>query len=231
MVGASDAALHDLAQAGPIAPPGQAPPSGQAPLHELMSAVASFDTTTLRRSFEFDWAHRGPIEFLQDRATPLLAAIGRAWEIGDLDVRHEHVASACLGDFLRSVRAPLDENARGPVVVLATLSGEQHGLGVQMCATVMALAGWRTVIAGVNTPADEIVPLARESRARAVAISVVQPVNHDVVQTLTSLRESLPEPIALLLGGAGLPASVAIPRSERLSDLRALDAWARQRRR
>ncbi|MEO5824836.1 MAG: MerR family transcriptional regulator [Gemmatimonadales bacterium] len=229
VVGASDEALQLLANAGPLMALSttHSPSQQSAPLHQLLSAVASFDTTTLRRSFEFDWAHRGPIDFMQDRAGLLLAAVGRAWEVGDLDVRHEHVASACLGDFLRSVRAPLDRNARGPTVVLTTLAGEQHGLGVQMCATVLALVGWRTVIAGVNTPSDQIAMLARETGARAVAISAVQPGVKDLAGSMTSLRQSLPARVALLVGGSGIPVATDIPGVLCLRDLRALDTWAR----
>jgi methanogenic corrinoid protein MtbC1 len=232
VVGASDEALQMLANSGPSTPtPTLAAPSQQpASLDHLLDAVASFDTTTLRRSFEFDWAHRGPMGFLQDRATPLLAEVGRAWEGGDLDIRHEHVASACLSDFLRSVRAPLDESARGPIIVLATLADERHGLGLQMCATVLALAGWRTVIAGVDTPSDQITMLAQEAGARAVAISAVKPGVRDLAGSMTSLRQSLPDRVALLLGGSGVPAATDIPGVVCLLDLRALDKWARHRR-
>ncbi|MBA2291248.1 MAG: cobalamin B12-binding domain-containing protein [Gemmatimonadales bacterium] len=232
VVNASDKALGHLGDAGVATRKRPTPPSasGPAALDDLLRAAADFDTTTLRRSFEFDWAHRGPIDFLEERAAPFLRAIGRAWETGDLDIRHEHVASACLGDFLRSVRAPHDATAHGPVVVLATLSGERHGLGLQMCATVFALAGWRSVLAGVDTPPDEVAKLAAETGARAVAISVVQPSGKPVVRAVASLRRSLPARIALLVGGSGIDAESAMVGLQVIPDLRALDRWVRGRR-
>jgi hypothetical protein len=128
---------------------------------DLVGATRAFDGERLKRAFQVDWARLGPLEFLEQRAAPFLTAIGDAWSKGTLDVRHEHFVSAALGDFLRAVRIPLAERADGPIVALATLSGELHGLGLQMCALVVAVAGWRPLLLGVNTPFPRIVALAR----------------------------------------------------------------------
>lgn len=202
------------------------PPSDHA---DLIDAVGAFDSERLKRAFQAEWARFGPLEFLEHRATPFLAAVGDGWANGSLDVRHEHFASACLGDFLRAVRSPLDDRATGPLVALATLPGELHGLGLQMSALVFAVAGWRVLILGVDTPAAQIAALAREAPIAAVAVSCVQPRGRSGAAALLALRRQLPRRIPLLVGGASAPHTLGGPGIEILTDLWSLDRWLRSR--
>lgn len=196
---------------------------------DLLTAVAAFDAERLKRAFQADWARLGPLEFLEQRAAPFLRAVGEAWADGSLDVRHEHFASSVLGDFLRAVRLPLDDRATGPLVALATLPGELHGLGLQMSALVFALAGWRTVVLGVDTPVEQIAALAREAPIAAVALSCVQPRGRSAAAAIRALRHRLPRRIPLLVGGAGAPPAARQAGVEHLSDLADLDRWLRSR--
>jgi MerR family transcriptional regulator, light-induced transcriptional regulator len=196
---------------------------------DLFAAVRGFDADRLRAAFHLEWARLGPLEFLEQRATALLAAIGSAWAEGSLDVRHEHFASSVLGDFLRTVRLPLDDRASGPIVALATLPGELHGLGLQMSALVFALAGWRALILGVDTPVEQIAALAREAPLAAVALSCVQSRSRGFANTIRSLRRRLPRHISLLVGGAGAPPAAGQRGIEIIPDLGSLDRWLHSR--
>lgn len=232
---ASEAALDALLAALPAEPP---PPPPTAPasispapdLDTLLSATRRFETESLRRAFQADWARLGPLTFLEQRAAPFAEAVGNAWAGGDLDVRHEHWASNCLGDFLRAARIPLEERAGGPVAVLATLPGELHGLGLQMAAVVFALHGWRPLVLGVDTPEGQIAALTREVPVGAVALSLVRRRPHrGLASHLDRLRRALPRGLPVLLGGAGAAplAAGARPssRTEILPNLSALDRW------
>lgn len=196
---------------------------------DLFVATRAFDGERLKRVFQMDWARLGPLAFLEQRAAPFLKAIGDAWSKGTLDVRHEHFASATLGDFLRAVRMPLDERADGPIVALATLSGELHGLGLQMCALVVALAGWRPLLLGVNTPIPQIVALAREAPIAAVAVSCALPRRRHTAASLRALRRRLPRSIPLLVGGSGAPTVTARSGVQVFPDLPALERWLHDR--
>jgi methylmalonyl-CoA mutase cobalamin-binding subunit len=232
VVPASDAALDALLAAVPLAPERPAGTGAPPAPDDLIGAARAFDGETLRRAFHADWARLGPLEFLERRAAPFLLAIGDAWESGALDVRHEHFASGCLGDFLRTVRAPLDDRAAGPIAVLATLPGELHGIGLQMAAVVFALHGWRALVLGVETPPEQIAALARDVPIAAVAVSVVRRRDgRDPSLDVQRLRRDLPRGVPLLLGGAGA-ARVKATRAGRigdvLPDLVALDRWVRE---
>ena len=236
VVPASEGALEALLVALPETRPEARPvrratpapsPGGHAELADLLDATRTFDTERLTQAFQSDWARLGPLEFLEQRAAPLLTAIGNAWAEGALDVRHEHFGSSVLGDFLRAVRLPLDARATGPIVALATLPGELHGLGLQMSALVFALAGWRTLVLGVDTPVAQIAALAHEAPIAAVAVSCVQPRGRGVAGPVRALRRQLPRRLPLIVGGAGAPTAVRQPGIEVVPDLESLDRWLR----
>jgi methanogenic corrinoid protein MtbC1 len=202
-----------------------APPTASDNTDEGLHWVEAFDPEQLKRWFHADWARLGPLEFLEHRAATFLRAVGDAWAEKRLDVRHEHFASAVLGDFLRSVRGPLDDRATGPIVALTTLPGELHGLGLQMAALVFALAGWRALVLGVDTPIEQIAALTSEVPISAVALSWVEPKGRSSAAQVRALRRRLPRQIPLLIGGAGAPAEV--PGVIALRDLHALERWLR----
>jgi DNA-binding transcriptional MerR regulator len=230
VVSASEAALESLLAALPRAPSapkvgGSDSPKPTSGSLEQLSAIRGFDAQTMRHLFHAEWARLGPLRFLQERAAPLLREVGDAWATGDLDVRHEHFASACLGDFLRTVRAPMEDRAAGPLVALATLPGELHGLGLQMSAVVVAVAGWRALVLGVNTPIEQILALSREVPIGAVALSCAPPRRKTTAEHLRVLRRRLPRRIPLLVGGAGAPALDARSGIASMPDLAALERW------
>jgi MerR family transcriptional regulator, light-induced transcriptional regulator len=235
VLAASDSALDSLLETIPQSPePAEASRpaaalSGAADSDELLELVRTFDSENLRRRIEADWARLGPLQFLERRATPLLRSVGQAWADGSLDVRHEHFASAIVGDFLRAARLPLEERAHGPIAALTTLPGELHGLGLEMAALVFVLAGWRSLFLGVNTPVPEIAVLAREVPLGAVAVSCVQRVGARAVELLRSLRRRTPRHIPLLVGGTGIPASLRSSGIHVFEDLTGLDRWLRDR--
>src|SRR5687767_11113912 len=230
VVAASEAALESLLAALPETTPTpgvhrSTMVSVTANIPDDFGAIREFDADTLKRLFQAEWSRLGPLRFVQERAAPLLAAVGDAWSTGELDVRHEHFASACLGDFLRSVRMPMDDRATGPVVALATLPGELHGLGLQMSAVVFAAAGWRALVLGVNTPVEQIVALTREATIAAVAVSCAAPRRRKTAEQLRTLRRRLPRGVSLLVGGTGAPTAVSATGVVVMPDLVTLDRW------
>lgn len=200
------------------------PSDGDVP--QFLRLIESFESDRLTHALLSASARLGPLPFLETVAAPLLRAVGEGWAKGQLQVRHEHFASERLGDVLRSLRMPLDERAGGPLVVLSTLPGETHGLGLQMAALVVSLAGCRVLYLGTETPVRDIVALTRDLGARALALSVSAYSRKPRTATLVRrIRGALSRRTALLVGGDGAPApSLGV---EVFADLHQLERWAR----
>jgi methanogenic corrinoid protein MtbC1 len=194
---------------------------------DLLPAVQEFATERLHRALLADWARLGPVEWLRARVAPLVRQVGEAWRTHRLDVRHEHFFSERLTDLLRTLRLPLEEHGRGPLVVLATLPGELHGLGLQMAALVLTTAGCRVLNLGVETPEMELVRVARDLGARAVGLSISAAKKGSGTATrVIRVRRLLPRRTALVIGGDGAPRGLRAV--EMIDDLAVLHAWGRR---
>lgn len=238
VVGASEEMLEQLAEAGSSAAGARVGggASGDASariaagpqtptIDDLLDIVRSYDGDRLTLILLGDWARLAPLEFLERRVAPLLDAVGRAWEEGTLEIRHEHFVSERIGDLLRSLRLPFEARARGGVIVLAALSGERHGLGLEMAALVLAAAGWRVLYLGTDMPVAQVSSVVRDTRARAVAVSVSSAARSDgMAQSVAQLRAELPPRVELIAGGRGAPSMDGV---RALATLEELDGWAR----
>lgn len=230
VVGASDKALEQLLLSTSEEPRQVPSPSPGLPpaedLDGLMRLVKSFDADRLTRTLLGDWGRMTSIDFLEERVAPLIHAVGDGWETGELEISHEHFLSERVGDLLRALRMPFDEKAKGPVVILATLPSEAHGLGLQMAALALSTAGCRVLYLGTEVPPAQIVSLASEQEARAVGLSVSTHTRGAATNAaIRKLRERLPRKTALQVGGEGAPRSaegVDVIRS--LGDL---ETWGR----
>jgi methylmalonyl-CoA mutase cobalamin-binding subunit len=89
-------------------------------------------------------------------------------------------------------------------VLLSTLPGEQHGLGLLMAEAACALEGAECVSLGVQTPVAELAAAALAKRADVVAVSFSANFPATGLQeAVKSLRAALPTGVELWCGGAG----------------------------
>ena len=223
VVPATDAVLEALLATVPVKPVtrSQALPFDT---HSLIEAVMRFDADRLMRSLYSDLAQEDPLAYIETRISPCLEVIGTAWQKGEIDISHEHFASERISDVLRGARLRFEETASGPLVVVATLPGEAHGLGVQMAALVLSARGLRVLSLGTEVPIAEAAALADRTGAAAVGISVSVSSQKHAPFAIAALRSELPRKIELVVGGAGAPRN--IKGVTPFSDLRELDIWA-----
>jgi len=200
--------------------------NGAGDLRRLLKSVEALDAPSLRLSLEAASRRYPLVEFLERTIVPLMKTVGSAWSRGRLDVRREHLASACVADLLRAIRRGLERGEGGPHVTLASLPGDRHELGPLLASVVFADAGWGIVYLGTDTPVPELVALAREIPLEAIAVGVSSTAPASAAAQLRSLARDLPSETTLIVGGAGVPSGVA--RAIRLTSLSALSDWARR---
>jgi len=201
----------------------------QAPLRPLLSLVRSFDGGGLAAALLEDARALGPLEFVSRRVAPLVEEVGEAWARGAIGVHHEHFFSEKLEDVLRAVRQPFERGLSRPAVLLATLPGETHALGLQMAALVVAASGAAPVILGADTPVPDVVAAARARRCAAVGISIsISTGGPEARDQLAALRSALPASVPLLVGGLGARRSHPPGGCVIVEDFEALAAWVRR---
>jgi methanogenic corrinoid protein MtbC1 len=196
------------------------------PVGAMLESIRQFDRVTLVGALRTNWARLGPMRFLEECASALLFEVGKGWEEGRLQIRHEHFASECVTDVLRELREPFDRQATGPRVALATLPGDLHEGGLLMASVVLALRGYRVLYLGTDTPVEQIVETVRDGEVDVVTLSISPTVPRSRAEkSVDALRGALPARVPLWLGGAGVPAKTG-KGVERLTTLASLDARA-----
>lgn len=171
----------------------------------LIELLKAHDLDGLRRRL-YEWRSRvGAGRFVSEVVAAFVTQIGDAWMHGQLQVYEEHLGTELIESLLRETIAtlpPVRMDAR-PRVLLSTLPGEPHGLGLLMAETMFALDGARCLSLGVATPVWDIVLAARGLDCDIVALGFTGCMNpNQVVDALTELRERLPAAAALWAGGA-----------------------------
>ena len=151
-----------------------------------------------------EWNEHGPEVFITRRLAPMVTEVGSRWAAGELDVRHEHFLSEVVEYFLRAARLGIAVSPKAPLMVLTTLEGEQHRLGLQMASVMCVVEGGRVRVLGSETPIEEVVKAALEARAAAVGLSVSLATGGvETDRRIALLRQRLPESVRLVIGGMG----------------------------
>jgi len=190
------------ARAAAIEPSGEAPSAPELPAY--VAAIRQHDAEVLRHLMARNLSRIGLGRFVLEVVAPLNVQVGEAWMQGRLEVFEEHLYTESVQVVLRNALHHLPAGTeRRPRVLLATVPGEPHGLGLLMAEAVLALEGCRCTSLGVQTPVWDIVRAAAALRSEVVALSYTGCTNpHQVIDGLTELRTKLPSEVELWAGGS-----------------------------
>jgi DNA-binding transcriptional MerR regulator/methylmalonyl-CoA mutase cobalamin-binding subunit len=209
----SDAELEELvaedrAMVGPSergTAVGAAPPSAHADsvLTACVEAVRRLDGADLEQRLHQAAVDLGRTALLERVVAPLMARIGELWRRGDLRPVHEHLATAAVRSLVGVLQqSELPTPASSPLLLVTTPSHQLHEVGALLVAATGAAEGWRVTYLGPDLPAEEIAAAARQTGARAVALSITYPPDDPALgDELRRLARLLDPGVALLIGG------------------------------
>ena len=195
-------------------------PTGGSRLDALWQSVEAMDPDRMRNLLQGYLEGMGWQPFLQEVVKPLLDRVGIAWAEGEIGLHHEHLLTEVLEDLLRRMRQVLPVLAGEGRVLLCTLPGERHRLGLLMAALVFAGRGSRTDLMGVDLPLASIAQAAKLLRVNRVAISLsIQHTGEPMRRMILDLKDRLPEGCELLIGGKGAARTRRIKGVGRMPEL------------
>jgi methanogenic corrinoid protein MtbC1 len=217
---------EDRSRRHDAAAPSVSGPDADAVVAAALERVALLDGDGLEAVLRRAAVTLGVHAFLEGTVAPLLRRVGEAWARGTLTPAHEHVCTTVIQAVLAWLHGPVAASAEGPRLVVATLSGERHGLGAMLVAAAAGLEGWQVTQLGVDLPAAEIARAATAVGARAVALSMVNTeAAARAAAELSELRRELAPGVGLLVGGGAaerLGRGALPPGAQRLEGLGAL---------
>ena len=200
-----------------------APDPAQAPMLDVAAGLVALRTggaEALRHWLTQGLARTGLASFVIEGVAPLTVAVGEAWVAGSIAVYEEHLYSEALQSVLRNALVPFQAGLepRAPRLLLTTVPGEAHGLGLLMAEALMTLEACRCLSLGTQTPLADIAAAAQAQRIDVVALSFSESLSAaQALPALAELRARLPAAVQIWAGGG----SVAL-RGLRLPGIRVM---------
>lgn len=206
------ALLQMLGEVGAARPaPAQPPAYAAAPASLAMDAcyqqLRQHDLEGVRHGMSEALTRLGLARFVVEWLVPMNTRVGDAWMRGELAVFEEHAFTELVTVLLRQALGRLQPYRQQdrPSVLLTTLPGEPHGLGLLMVECLLAMEGCRCVSLGVQTPVPDVVAAAQAFGIDIVALSFTGCQKPAQVQRgLQQLRDALPAPVQVWAGGAAM---------------------------
>ena len=165
--------------------------------------LATYDETGLRSHLSLALQRLGLQRFVIDFAARMNLRVGEAWSLGQLSISQEHLYTEQMQHQLRQGIGAIYPGVRHPSVMLTTLPGEEHQLGLLMAQACLAVEGIRCVSLGVQTPAWDISEAARQQGVEVVGLSFSEALRQKAaLEMLKDLRAQLPQHIEIWAGGA-----------------------------
>lgn len=181
-------------------PPKMPPASG---IQQVLERLAADDNLGLRLVLTQLLARQGLHHFVREMAPLLNDAVGDGWASGRLGVYQEHLYTEEFSRLLRAAIGSLPAVAAPPRILLTTLSGEAHGLGLLMAESLLTAEGAQCISLGLQTPMEDIFKAVPRYRIQILALSfsVVFP-SRTGLSALRLLRTRLPADVEIWAGGS-----------------------------
>jgi len=208
-------------------PEQSAPPE----LAAIIELLLQHDVDRFRNALLQTLMKQGLLRFVTETVAGLNHWIGEAWLAGRVAVFDEHLYSEHIQNILRNAIIAQPGRGSGPRVLLTSLPGEKHRIGLLMVEAVLCAEGAACVALGTETPIIDIKDAVPAFRVDVVALSFSSAIPQTAALSgLAELRTLLPAEIEVWGGGGALvrarkaASGVLLLRS--FDDLRyALERW------
>lgn len=135
----------------------------------LIRAIEAYDEAGVQTTLDDGLAAFGLETFVRDLILPTLAAVGRGWEQGSVEISQEHFVSNLIRGRLLAL-ARLWGRGRGPLALLACPPGERHDISLLAFGLLLRSHGWRILFLGADTPISTLEATTRVTAPAAIVL-------------------------------------------------------------
>jgi methanogenic corrinoid protein MtbC1 len=135
---------------------------------------------------------------------PTMAYVGWKWELHEIEIFEEHLATETVRMLLASVpllpAAPAEQRARTALV--SCVPGDRHDLVALALWAYLSLRGWRAINLGTSLPSDQLTKAAARFSVHSAFLVATQLSDlDDALETASILRNVIPGHV--IAGGHG----------------------------
>ncbi len=200
---------------------------------QLVALLKAGDAIALRGWLQNQLLAQGLRAFIHWVMVPATLAVGEAWSRGELEIYEEHLYTEVIKSLVRQSLAEHYHEGHEPRVMLTTVPGEQHNLGLLMVEVLLRLGGAEVISFGTEMPFRDIRKAALSHKVDVIGLSFsVSFKTEDAIVVLSGLRQMIDPGIRIWVGGAVLNSGLVMPEGVELLDglhglEQALAAWKR----
>ena len=155
--------------------------------------------------------------FIHRIMVPANRLVGEAWSRGELAIFEEHLYTELMKGLIRQSLSEQQLESRGPRVMLTTVPGEKHGLGLLMVEALLRLGGAQVISFGVEMPFRDIREAALSHQVEIIGLSFSAGFKpDDAVVILNGLRQMIDAKVHIWVGGGAFDATPEIPEGVEL---------------
>ena len=148
-----------------------------------------------------------PLDIVNAGIVPALEEVGKGFESGTVFLPQLLMAAEAAGaafDVVRAAMPPQDAGSvKGPIV-MATVKGDIHDIGKNICRALLENYGFKVIDLGRDVPPETIVEAARRGKARLVGLSALMTTTVGAMEeTIRLVHAELPD-CRVAVGGAVL---------------------------
>lgn len=169
--------------------------------HRFLDAISRHDVTSADDEIHRAAMLSSPRSVVKNVISPLLNEIDGRMALQDFDMAQVHIANHLIRNLVSSLFRLFPHDETAETIVFATNVGERHELELLIGALIAATRGWRVVYLGVDVPAREIISAVKQTKARVLALNIINPdgVSREELQTI---EQDIPATARVWVGGA-----------------------------
>ena len=172
---------------------------------DVVALLKGHDVAGLQAVLANGLLRQGVQRFVIDTIAPLSRAVAEALMRGELQVFEEHLYAELTQAALRSAIGAFPRQAGTLRILLTTIPGEQHSLGLLMVDALLTSEGTQCISLGPQTPLEDIRRAAAAHKVSIVALSFSSAFPlRQAGDALALLRRQLPTTVALWASGENL---------------------------
>ena len=181
-------------------------------IERIISVLQSGDVAQLDSELSSSYQQQGMETFITQTVIPLLKTVGERWAMGRLQIYEEHLLSEVLTRFLNSEIYLLQKAAKKPRVVLATLPGEEHTLGLLMVAALLSSRNISVINLGAEVPLDQLTSAVDRYEADILGVTFSGAYQYENIRSnINELRDSIPQGVDIWMGGEAVKRMRKLP--------------------
>jgi 5-methyltetrahydrofolate--homocysteine methyltransferase len=165
-----------------------------------------------------------PQEILDKGLVQGLRDCGAGFEKGQKFIPEMLMSSECMKVAMKVIKPLLvvgkaDTEGSGRVI-LATVEGDVHDIGLELVATMLETAGFKVKFMGADVPTSDIIAAVKAEKPQILGLSALLSNTMDVMPVILNLlkKEGLRDSLKVMIGGA--------PVKQDFCDEIGADGWA-----